>query len=329
MALGKKGIFFTIMAFFFLGLLLLYFFNQQPVQIRKAISGAGKSSVKTRIILLNDHVKNLDESLLTRALRVSGKAAMLSLMDDAVRKDSYVVDLNRSFTEILRNGTINGIDLTTEGIFYMVNNTFDQHIRDIINATNGFLNVQSDVSIGKVWLFQDNDTGPWQYGIMVDISYWLRDDTASWNYTRPILVAEDILGFHDLPYRLELSSNRSITKTNITSWNVNETRAFIGQRSFRSEEQAPSFLMRLSGQANSSSCCGIESLVPPNTPLEKNMSYVDYCYFFESCPGSTITGNYSLYNVTSITNSSYHFLLEPYHISLERYNVSAYAYSWR
>lgn len=336
MALGKKGIFFTIMAIFFISLLFIFFFSQVPVKVQKPLTGAGKESVKARLIQLDDHVKNLDESYLSRVLLVSGREAMRSYIAKNMNDSAYFGKLNQTFAEMMMNGTINqGQDLneSTYGIYYMVNNTLTRHLKAFLDATTRFLDVETNITIHDLRIYQDNSTGPWAFAVEMNSTYWIRDGVGFWNFTSPFTVLVPIEGFYDVPFAVDAdtSMKRIIVQTNITRWGNTSLHRFIELQAFKHDERAPSFLQRIQGDGNASSCCGIESILPFDflDPGTKNMSYVDHCYFFESCPGSDLSGNFSLYNITTITNSSYHFRLEPYHISEGRYNVTAYSYPFR
>lgn len=322
--LGKRGIFFTIMALFVVMAIFFYFWTSQPLQVPSSGEWGGGRASLGRAVFVNEYVSSLKESLVKRALAVSAFNAIRAMSAYTVNESVFFTDYSAAFNEIVLNGTINSNPLTSYGIDYMENSTLPHLLELIKNSSEGFLRITMNYSITGVEAYQDNSTGPWQVGAKMNLSVYIDAEVAEWRQNQTISALLPIEGIEDPYYSVNTGKawSKFIKRTNITKWNLSLLQEFINRREYKYEEKAPSFLLRLENSSASSACCGIESVVYFDS--SKNMSFVDYCYFGEKCPGSDPGGNFSLYNVTGITTPTYQFKIEPYHASEEKYNLTDY-----
>lgn len=214
----------------------------------------------------------------------------------------------------------------------MQGNTLLERLESIENASRRILFIETDFDLGNVTIYQNNDTAHWYVRVDMNISYNVNSSIAFWKNSISVSSFLSILGLED-PYYYVMSGGipniienelESITTEYLTKnflWNLTYLKQHINYMTYKPEEQAPSFLMRFINNTGASLCCGIESIIYHS--VDKNMTYIDYCFWNETCPGSDPDGNYSLYNITGITTPSYSFKLEPYH--WRQYNVSEYA----
>jgi len=221
-------------------------------------------------------------------------------------------------------------DVTGQKI--MEGNTLLERLEGIENASRRIFFTETDFNIVNITLYQDNDTAHWYVGVGLNVSYVINSTIAYWKNNILVTSLLSIVGMED-PYYYVMSNRttriienefENITTEDITKnflWNLTYLQKHINYTTYKPEEKAPNFLMRFTNNTNSSICCGIESII--SNQSEKNMSYIDYCFWSGTCDGSDPDGNFSLYAIDGITTEEYPFKLEPYH--WKQYNVSEYA----
>ena len=197
-------------------------------------------------------------------------------------------------------------------------------MKKIENISYSFLKIKSNFSMKGIHasLFQNNDTRAKFVGVRFNLSYFIDADVVRWNTTKNFTFFVPIKNIYDPIYIKEWDLKTPIDFVDYQinySNNISSLKRFINSTDFLEESNAPSFLMRLQGDFNASTCCGIESaLYPKKLGLNKmfNMTYIDYCNASNRCVPDSGSG--SLYSVKGITSSNpsddyYGFKLDAQH----------------
>ncbi len=323
---SKKGVFFTFMAILVVSVLVLAFSSDVYVTSKNKIP-----VIKSRVKTADGYLRNLETSYIETSLYTSSYNALKSIILYEIYKDAFLTDendLNSKFEEILLNGSINGENINTKyNIKLMEENTFIHRLEDIEKMSQDVLHITTSFDKDNInaLLFQSNDTGPWQVGVNLTMNYSVDADVAVWNKTKTFSMVISIFGFDDPLYLINPDTIQyhkiKAAIFNSTQWNITTLKLHVANETYKHDENASSYLMRLYNYSGKSKCCGIESFV--NQTLCDDVtdkSYVDYCFWSDECNIGTDYG-IKLYNITDISNSTYPFKLDSYHVG--QYNVES------
>ncbi len=330
-ALGKKGLYFTLIAVLIVTVLVV------GMSARTFVSPAQElPALKTRVQVADDYVSRLNDVYLERALYVSSYWALESIALYENKTGAFMgsrSEFSSRFAEVMVNGSIDGesIDAIT-GVRIMDNNTLLHRLGQIENASMAAYSIRTDfnkdISSFAVAVRQSNRTGPWRVSVNATFSYTVNATLARWDRTKRQEAEFEITGLHD-PLILVRSSGRlqgRVEKANFTSWNVTKLYHHIANGTYRAEFNGTSFLDRFYNNMSKSECCGIESVLDPNKMglPDTARSYADWCFYSARCPPNTPG---QIWNVTGITSTNpaqsfYAFKLDDYHIVI--YNVTGY-----
>jgi len=323
---NKRGIIFTFIAVLVVLIVAVMFSidTSPPSRERNIV-------VTDRVYVADDYIKNLEDTYIKRALFVTSYASLEALAL-YINKTDFLTnekDLNSRFKEILLNGSVYGVNVDTQiGRNIMNGKTFLVKLEEIQNASMDFLHIKTnftkDTSKINVTIYQDNTTGPFIIKVNISFEYFVDAELATWNRTVNTYFDFSIEGIDDPVYLHESDMSHPFRISNLTSWDMWTVRAFISNGMYRYENKSASFLMKFYNGQTPSECCGIQSIVPAEVSAatgEKDRSYVDCDFISDYC--APVPGYDTYYNITGITNSTYHFKLDEYYLA--RYNLSAYA----
>jgi|GEM_PF-2254802 len=335
MAVGKRGIIFTMMSILMVTIVLF--------AIRPQIISHSENRIpviESRVDLANSHLYYLENTYIERVLRYCTFRAFSAYTSYLSRKQAdgavgyaptTMAGLRSGMLQVLVNASVNGecLNCSHYGLYSIENNTLTDKLAEFSNLSREFLNINVSVKVNNITFFQSNTTGPWAVGITVNTSIELNTSLATWNVTEhntttivSILSLEDWSYTHNSRLISGVSYPNYIYATNTSVWDRGQLINHILNHTYKHDPTAPSFLARFINVFNQSKCCGIESTIYPGWASYRDMSFIDYCYFGGVCNGSNPTGFFSLYNVTGITTSEYPFKIEPYHYAKERYNLT-------
>lgn len=294
---SKRGIFFTLIGITVIAIFITVFTPQADISLQK-----DTEAVATRINSVNNYVDDLENEYFETIIRATGYKAILSLIFYINSTQSYIADLGPAFSEVVINGTLNGVPIDTiTGKKIMDNNTLTNWSNRIIETAKNTLNVNTTMSISNVSVYQ---TKPWSIDAKLIVSFTVNSNVAEWKKENVTITASlSIEGLSD-PYYLVNTNGLYSTKIKKSSiefnqWNISNVREHLrnGTYVYWQNPDAPSFLMRFTNTTTNSSCCGIESLVNPNkiTPSEQIESYVDYLFWTHAYN----TKCSELYNITN------------------------------
>jgi len=300
MAIGKKGIFYTLLAIVFI-LILLFF-----VKIKTETKPGEKIDLtRTRIETINQFVDGVEEDL-QRALYISGFRSILAFNQYLLSSNgTFLNSTQDSFQEAILNGTVGGISdvLISGSTFY----DWLQNVKE--KGTN--LNINLELENPELAAYQ---TDPWHVKLELNVTL-SADDTmgiASWNRRSQIITTIDINGFEDPLYiintygRYTNTINRTIYEDNYTYqvspgvWNVDNLRDHVTNMYYTENSDAPDFLMRFEGKLTGSPQ-GIESMI--NLERFNSQGIPIYAYsladheYWSSTSGVSIRGMQSWFRI--------------------------------
>ncbi len=330
---GRKGIYFTLITILLLSVLLISFYSRTYVSPKDDIP-----VTKGRVEMADNHVKNIRQIYVERALYVSSYWALEAMAEYANKTNSYFAsrqELDSKFKEVMLNGSINGMDIDLiTGRKIMNNNTLFHRLGQIENSSYDALRIKTnfsrDFSKYNVIIWQSNETGPWKVAVNTTASFVVDAEIVRWNQSIRVRTIFEIKGLHDPVYFAASSPpyQRIVEETNFTNWNVTNLYYHIGNGTYRSESNGTSFLDRFYNNFSMSYCCGIESNLNPNAMgiPDTDKSYIDWCFYSSRCPPNT---EGQIWNVTGITSNNpaqnyYAYKIDGYHAVI--YNVTSEAY---
>ncbi|MBW2965604.1 hypothetical protein KY342_00705 [Candidatus Woesearchaeota archaeon] len=280
MELGKRGVFFTFIAFIFLSLLIFSLSIGNNYKMRQT-----SFVVETRVDTMNRFIVDIEKDI-ERGAYIAGIRAFFELGDYIISTGEYISDLDLSFSELFINGTIDG-----ENSSIMVNNTFTDWI-DRIEDEASEIDIIINFTINDISLYQEDH---WEVTVDINLTIDMHDKkaTSSWKKLKSIKSIINIDGFEDPVYWVETNGivENGITKTNfsyfVTGMDISNLLSHAYNGFYVEFSGAPDYLMRLEGNLSGSSVYGIESLVDidrlkdegvPSKDINQK-SIVDYIYF--------------------------------------------------
>jgi len=281
MALGKKGVFFTFIAFTFLSLLIFSLSVGDNYDMRE------KSFViETRVDTMSRFIADVEEDI-ERGAYIAGIRAFFELNDHVISTGEYISDLDLSFSELLVNGTIDG-----ENSSIMMNNTLTYWMNKIKEEADK-IDIIINFTINNISLYQED---PWE--VIVDLNLGIKlsdaENISSWNKEKSISSIIEIDGFEDPMYWVETNGvvENRITRTNfsyfVSGSDISNLLNHTYGGYYTAFSEAPSYLMRLHGDFNNSeygteSLVDIQNLINRGVPVD-DKSIVDYIYFSDNNP---------------------------------------------
>src|SRR3989344_9006036 len=153
-SIKKKGIFFTFIAVTIIAVFVLLYTPQADITLQK-----DTQSIRARINNINSYVNDLDQVYYETVLRAATNKAILSLILYMNSTGNYLADFNASFSEVMINGTINGVpidSITSKKI--MDNSTLANWTALLIKTSQDTYNIYVSISINNVSALQPK---PW------------------------------------------------------------------------------------------------------------------------------------------------------------------------
>ena len=305
---SKKGVFFTFIALFMIILIISYVTTKEKYRYRER-----SSAISMRIKTMNKFIQDFEEDI-DRELYIGGYRALISMNAYTRLIQGYVPEFNPIFAEILANGTANG---TTMNL--MKQETQGADIKSWLvrmNEESSKLNIHINMNVNKIEVIQ---VSPWEIEIQLNATVNISDqkNLASWNLNKIYKRQFSILGFEDPLYTVG-TTDRVTNLINISPYtefvvagNPSNLNDHVINSYYLSSIEAPSFLMRFSGNL-SASPYGIESMIYPDeigTQVAiKPRSVIDYIYFGNQTTVGDIcnvTGTVSRFRIDAVHESFY------------------------
>ena len=358
---SKKAIFFTSIALLITSVLIITYGTPTSGVIKDRLP-----SMEAKANAANEMARDLKNSYLPQSLHIATYSAFSAMSEYMRQKGSYFTgpdaDLifNITLKEMVVNGTMccapgcndallsdvndpskhKGVD-DCLGKAIMNGRNLTKRLNDMENASQNAFRIKTrfgrDYNGMQLYIFQNNDTGPFMVGANLTVNYSVAAGDVMINNTENISVIFSIVGISDPLYAVESTKvakdglvqyTNYFNTTNITHWNISTFYHEVEWRLYSYEPNATSFVSRFYGTDERSACCGIESLINPlvmgsvNGGLEK--PYVDWCYYGPAnrCTSAT-TG--AMWNVTCVTTEVdgtkfFNYAIDTYHA--QQYNLT-------
>lgn len=274
--MNKKAVFFTFIAVMLLALLMFSFsiYSRYSMRTRALV-------IEIRINTMNGFMQDIDKDIERGGFIISHRS-ILSLVEYISSNGVFVDDAESSFEELFMNGTIDG-----EAQSLMADTTFSDWV-DSMKEQGNRININIDFNIESITI---NHSNPWEVDVYLEVNIFVEDVTgiASWNITKTIMSSIPIEGFEDPTYVVKTNGKmlNVINKTPYTDFvsgtDTSNLQAHTTNSYYLAWSTAPSFLMRLEGNLNSSPY-GIESLVNLQKLIDQgegidSRSVVDHIYW--------------------------------------------------
>lgn len=274
MALGRRGVFFTITAVLVVGLALAAFLAMQS-------SRTSFRSVEVRVFTLDNFLDDASKDL-ERAIFIAMFRATLGIEERIVETGEFLQDTDAAFNAVMTNGSYLGEE------YALVENATLTRWHERVQQRAASIGIDFSVVFGEVRI---EHTTPWDIRSTVNVTLVLADANGIANFTanRTVSSTMKIVGFEDPVYLLG-SSGKVVNVINISSTtdfvqgnDTSDLLAHVMSGDYIAHNDSPSFLMRLEGNL-SASPYGIESLVDvaeldQNDVPIKVRTAVDYLYF--------------------------------------------------
>ncbi|MEM3370363.1 MAG: hypothetical protein QXW00_01785 [Candidatus Woesearchaeota archaeon] len=299
---SRRGFFFSVIAIFLVGALLL------NTELKGSSSILERSEVeRARVLSMNEFLKDV-ESDIQRATYISGYRALLGIEEYILEYGTYVPDSGEAFQTAFINGTVGN---------YSPSVLKDSSLNDWKNRMcekASELGIELKIIENQISVVQES---PWTVEIYANLSIILSDRSglASWATNKsvhtsiPVLDMEDPLFIVNSYGRISRTIKKAETLSFVSGNNTTTLLNHLNNGYYITSSHAPSFLMRLEGNL-SDSPYGIESLVnvaqlsAQGIPT-KQASIVDYIYF-----GNRTTSNLCIDNSAADPDMPAWFLLD-------------------
>ena len=323
----NRAMIFTLSVMVLVGLLYIIFFNSS-IKLDKVSYDA----VYNKIKITNDIIRHISGGYLDGVMRTSSLRAVRCMIEYMKQHRDYFSNSSDIFREVMISNTINGNTLPN-----ICDNSKNIRMQYLLNQTNQtlkkYMNIYMNYSLRYLNLTQDNTTNEWHLGVKYKIEFFYNISYAYWkfNVSREVKISIvnltdpiSIVSLLDDSQPLDQAHYRKVIPYIPEVWNVSTLSVLLSNMYYTYNERAPSFLDRMQGKARPSKCCGIETVINTsifdiyslksyfndNPASYKNISYVDYCFFWGICNQSNST-NRTIYNISYFSN----LRLEPYHLS--------------
>ena len=326
---NRRGMFFTLVAILIITVVFVSFSPEYSSTIDYQTE-----VTQSRVEAANELVETIKYSYVPAAIEASSYHALKWLSHDLKGSGSGFSSrtvFNESFEWMMMNGTLRCPTLPCP--FYnpeMKKVNFRNLLNEMENASRDYSQIETNFTAKNfnLSLYQNRETGAFQVGVNLTINFSVDAGLARWDDLENISVFFEFEGIEDPLYAIHDTGPGYVNvfnATNLTNYNISNTLLAIEQRTYRyagerlvagpdkAKYHGPSFLDRFvdgdnvnhglffdiaHGTANYSACCGLESLINPDTmhlatdpnhPARKDNSYVDWCYF--SASGSYCNSN--------------------------------------
>ena len=277
--LGKKGAFYIYVSSLFLIIVIIIFVVHNKYQY------ADKQKVlETRILAINDFLKDVEFDS-KRVIYVSGFRSLIAIEDYVSKTGSYLNDTEYMFKVAFYNGTVNGTKVDV-----LENASYSDYLVKL-KLLSQQIGIDVYLNVTDVVLYQES---PWSVKVIVQAHVYVNDTKglAEWEFEKNYTTEVPLQNIRDPVYSVGTLGKvpNAIRPTNVTDFvddATNETyglQEHINSTYYISNTDAPSFLMRLSGNF-SPSPYGIESLVyipeldTQGVTYSSSKSIVDYVFF--------------------------------------------------
>jgi len=305
LGLNKRGFFFTFIAIVILSIFIIVFTWTPPDQPHKTLY-----SEKAKVVVTTTFTKDLKNIYLPRVLFTSGNRAIQAMLYNLSKTDRYIDDADLRMRELLLNGTLYG-----QPQAIMENYTLNNWTSKIGIMGKTYFRISTNVTFYDVRLIQ---TDPWIIDLEADVGILTNYSNIMYSIGGVIFANLSVDDLND-PLFAKYGVDRRIIRSDVTEWNWSTTIDHMDNATFRFNEWAPSYIMRLEGDPTVSTCCGIESLINSTdtaTYPQRDYSYIDFLYFNATYQcGHPLPAYGTLWNATNIWNNRENFLIDGPHLS--------------
>ncbi len=290
MAIGKKGVLFTIMSILIVAMLLT---TNAVIQDTTTETLAQTQTATTRVTTMNSYADTF-EAQVRSAVRTAGYFAMKNISKKIYEEGEFLngEQLNRTFFECVSNDT-NFINISNVERGPCIQNRYSiqKQLLSLKSLARDNLAIDTSWIIHDAWITEEE---PFELVFWINLSYNLTDPIfAKWNIENTVLkTSVSLEGVPDPTYEYLRSplmgttgppasvEQRNFTKSSNKRHEMNYTlfNDWYDNKTYLTlENLAPSILDRYTGNFMSrSECCGIESVVNRTALTTDSSEYKNY-----------------------------------------------------
>ncbi len=298
---NKRAVFFSFFAILLISAFVMLYSFRPSASLRE---DAG--SAKSKVLSVNSFFKTINTGFMEQMIKTSAVRAFSIMSNKSNIK--YNSDLNKTFSELILNGTINN-----NPVVLMENFSVSHIINNLSFLSYKHMGIKTNISFSRFCL---NQSVPWYVNIFFNVTYNITKDKINFNITQQKKYNISIIGLNDPLFEAN-GFHRRIYATNISNWTIENFTIFYASQRYRARRGSPSYLLRLMNKSLPSDY-GIESILNASVVGIANYSYVDYMFWNKSVNCS----NAVLFNITTslIPDSHKQILFDTFHIGY--YNIT-------
>ncbi|MGV8150187.1 MAG: hypothetical protein ACP5NV_00490 [Candidatus Woesearchaeota archaeon] len=296
---GKKAVLMTVTALL-ISLLFLYIYGKDNF----IPSYYSSQSTNTRIKMMDEFSKSVP-NYAGDALEISTYSALNSIYLHYSKAGGIFPDqsiLSNELKNCIKCGYLNGCEAAPIPCPGMKGTDLNSFFMNLSTLASKDFNIKFDYDIDSMSV-DVVQKYPYDVDVTLVMSYYVEDNStpdkfSRWEKSENITRVVSIIGLNDPLTGIPLGVNKPVKRTaicqgNETCWDLNKTRAFYNEQSFKYSPNGTSFISRYWNSTESSRCCGIESML--NVSLinsSTNSSFLDHYYFsgIHTCDEDVILG---------------------------------------
>lgn len=271
MAVGRKGVVFTLAALVLVGFMVLVL--QSSPRSPSAIETAAGS---TRVTVMDSYLATFERHA-AASLASASYLAFENLTRRIESNGTFLADVNTSLEDcIARNEFAPGRCMDE-------NATFNRSMHALKWLAQSSLNIQTEWVVEEVWVSEER---PMEVVVRMNLSYNVSDPVASWQRLhRTVVASVNLEGVRDplyayLAFEGATDERRSfsLTPLNRQLFTPQQFAFHYANGSYLPlEGKSPSVLQRYKGEHSAvSACCGIESVVNRSALKGVTSDYANY-----------------------------------------------------
>lgn len=297
MGIGKRGIFFTLIALLVLSIFIVIFtWDPGNTDFNLLYSDRARVQVAT------SYTHDLKEVFIPRILWSSSELALTAMIDRVSRLGAPIDNVSMRLEEIVMEGTLYGTPVPS-----IENRTVRNLTEKMMQLARDEFRIYSNITIMDVYIKQDS---PWSVVIYADVFIYTNYSDIQYRVPMTVATNRSIIGRLE-PFFVLNNTNRTIKRFMPEEWNTSAIEEHIANKTFTYSPFAPSYLTRLEGRQDYSDCCGIEAFIDTSYG-DYNYSSADHLFFNQTdfCPDSL----FDITNVSWVGGGNENFKLDGVHM---------------
>lgn len=298
MAVGKRGIVFTLMA-----IIIVAFLITSEQALRPQVSSLEQDTqvAQTRTSLMHAYSRTFEQHA-GQSLRTAGYFALDNMSEKVLRDGAFIADINDTFDDCVIDNAISygGVSMNCLSGEYRLNESIDR----LVELASAELGISTTYDLHGAWLMDADHLG---VQMMLNLSFQIADSFASWSIENRIVnVTVDVSGIEDPLYAYlrsvsKTTERREFGRSPYKILQFNDSvfmQHYVSGSYLAYPSRAPSVLQRyMGGVTATSTCCGVESIIDRSSLINSEDRYVNYSMTDHQFVAH-LTGRLDMFNCT-------------------------------